>query len=316
MADNNGGNDQSGDRFGQGADDILKGVAAVKAVGTLAQPLLDHRAQQEAERKLEKRLGEWAHESKRGGHWHQPMLRLENFEEHRDLNSGHFTPSGECTSTFGWAHLLYALNIRPGAVLPSGQTIIDWKLPTGDASLVETGDIHLEMPGEVLWHIINIYRLYSEPDLQNTNDKNPTNPRYRLPFGLLSVKEVDDMVIAEFESRMPTTSGGKAVTNCPFRIQQYSPGGGDRLRFPQDKVMNAYLVAISSGISRPELGFSDLGYPADRARELVERTKNLVSRLKALRGSPWNNPYLVTAGWLDQANRIYRRITTDTGEYP
>jgi hypothetical protein len=222
---------------------------------------------------------------------------------------------GECKSNFGWAHLLYALNIRPDSLLPSGQKIIEWKLPIGNTNLVETEGIHLEMPAEVLWHIVNLYRMYSEPDLRNSNNSTQTNPRYRLPFGTLSVELFDELVVAKFDSSIPTTNVGKAITNVPFRIQQYSPGGGDQLRFPKEQVINAYLVAIASGISRPELGFSDFEYPADRARELVERTKELVGRLKALRSSPWADPYLLTGGWLDEAGRVYRRISTDTGEY-
>jgi len=305
------GNGGAADDFGKWEDDAQKGIAVVKAAGELvgqaAQPLFDRRAQSEAERKLEKRLGEWAKEAKRGGQWHLPMLRLANFEEHRDMNKGYFTPTGEVTSNFGWAHLLYALNIRPGSVLPDGRAILDWKLPTGSASPVETGDIHLEMPAEVLWHLINIYRLYTEPDLRKANDSYQTRPRYRLPFGSLYVRMADDLVVADFEPRMPTTKEAK-VTNYPFSIIKYSPRGGDKLLFKQDEVITAYLLAINSGISRSDLAFTDLD-------KLDERTKELVVRLKALRSSPWDSPYILTGEWLEQASRIYRRITSDTGEY-
>jgi hypothetical protein len=297
--------------FGNWEDDAQKALSIAKASGELlgqaAQPLLDRRAQSEAERKLEERLGEWAKEARRNGQWHLPMLRLEKFEEHRDVNKGYFNPTGAVTSNFGWAHLLYALNIRPGSVLADGRAIIDWKLPTGSASPVETGDIHLEMPAEVLWHIINIYRLYSEPDLRRANENHQTRPRYRLPFGTLIVKVADDLVVADFEPKLPTTKDAK-VTNSPFSIIKHSPRGGDRLLFKQDEVMTAYLVAIASGISRSDLAFTD-------SANLDERMKELVVRLKALRSSPWTSPYLLTGEWLEQASRIYRRVTTDTGQY-
>lgn len=305
------GNGGAADDFGQWEDDAQKAISVLQATGGLvgqaAQPLFDRRSQTEAEKKLEKRLGEWAKEAKRDGQWHLPLLRLANFEAHRDMNNGYFTPTGEVTSNFGWAHLLYALNIRPGSVLPDGRAILDWKLPTGKASLVETGDIHLEMPAEVLWHIINIYRLYTEPDLRNANEKHQTRPRYRLPFGTLYVKMADDLVVADFEPRMPTTKEAN-VTNYPFSINKYSPRGGDKLLFGQDKVITAYLLAINSGISRSDWAFTD-------SDKLDVRTKELVVRLKDLRSSPWDNPYILTGDWLEQASRIYRRITSDTGEY-
>jgi hypothetical protein len=316
MADNTDGDDQPQDAFGRITDDVLKGTSAVKAVGSLvgqaAQPLWDYHMQQQAERererKLELKLGEWAHDAKKNGRWHQPMLSLKKFEDHRDLKKGYFTPSGECTSTFGWARLLYALDIRPG------QEIIDWKLPTSDANLVDTGEIYLEMPAEVLWHIINLYRLYSEADPRDSKGKDQTNFRCRLPFGNLYVKKVNDKVVTEFESRIPTTSGTNGITNMPFCCDQYSPGG-KRLLFPQDQVINNYYLALSIGTSRLDLKFSDFNFPEDRSKELVERAKELVSRLKALRSSTSKTPYLLTPEWLEQASRIYRRITTDAGEY-
>jgi hypothetical protein len=206
------------------------------------------------ERKLRLKLGEWVNEAYRDGRWHQPVLSLANFEEHRDERpeKGYFTPSGTCRSRFGWAHLLYALDIRPGAILPkSKREIIGWRLPIGDENPVDTGDIHLELAPEVICHVINIYRLYSISDPRVLEESKQEKPWYQFPFGILSVVEVvDKKVKMNFESQMSTTH---STTNAPFRIHPHSPGGGEKLAFTHNRAITAYLLAIKSGVRAIQL---------------------------------------------------------------
>jgi len=305
------GNVPPADPFGQIAGDITQGVAAANAVGglvnQLANPLLDyhqqHEAQQQLEQRLKRRLGEWAPKAKKNGRWLQPMLTVKKFEDYRDKKNGYLTPSGECTSTFGWARLLFALGIGPE------DDIVDWNSPASDTNPAETGNIDLEIPAQILWHIINLYRLYTESDLRK-NEYDLVQPHYLFPFGNLSVEVVDGKIMAKFESKMSTTGG---TTYIPFTCDAYSPCG-DKLRFGEKEVINNYYIALSTGISHLELKFTEPRYPTDRLRELTERTKQLVDRLKALRSSSIDSPYLITPEWLEQASRIYRRITTDSGK--
>lgn len=167
---------------------------------------------------------------------------LKKFEDHRDSKNGYFTPSGEFKSTLGWAHLLYALDIRPG------RDIVVWNSPTGNVNPVDTVVMHLEMPAEGLWHIINLYRQYSQSDPRDSKDRDESSPRYRLPFGTVTLIEDNNMVVAEFKSTMPTTGGGNAITNFPFRCSQYSPLG-PKLLFPQNQVITDYYMAFSISVS-------------------------------------------------------------------
>jgi hypothetical protein len=74
------------------------------------------------------------------------------------------------------------------------------------------------------------------------------------------------MVVAEFNSTMPTTGGGNVITNFPFRCSQYSPLG-PKLLLPQSQVITDYYMALSIGVSRLESKiwkFADSNYTVDR----------------------------------------------------
>ena len=87
-------------------------------------------------------------------------------------HNGHFKPNGTCGSTFGWAHLLYALDIRPG------QGILRWRVPTSGKGTIESGSMALEIDGAILSHIINLYRIYHRPGPATIAELNDANPTY------------------------------------------------------------------------------------------------------------------------------------------
>ncbi|KAF3065201.1 hypothetical protein GL218_01081 [Daldinia childiae] len=142
-----------------------------------------------ATEEFRERLGEWADEAldpDRNGKWRQPCLRIEKFEKHMIQHDGQFKPSGKCTSSFAWAQLLYALDIRPG------NNIVEWKTISITApDPVESGQISLEVDGSVLCHIVNLFRYYSDPD---PNEFERPLARVDLGFGKLVVKPENNEV--------------------------------------------------------------------------------------------------------------------------
>ena len=132
-----------------------------KIFGRPAAYLLDSYKEGNDARELKLKLGEWAAEAQdKRGRWMQPVLSKEAFETHLKKQGGQFEPSGECTSAFGWAKLLYSLNIRPKNGKERG--MISWRLiPEGEAHPSKTGSISLHVHGAVLCHIINLYQTYT-----------------------------------------------------------------------------------------------------------------------------------------------------------
>lgn len=299
-------------------DDISKGIglgkqlvdllSAVKSLG-IKRP--EPNEQKEHAQQLIQDLGEWAAEAypKKKKLWLRPILRADPFVKHLKDNGGYCEPQGECTATFGWAKLLYALNIRPGA------GVVSWESLPYKFDPVSTGVLPLEMEGPVLWHIINLYRLY---DVSDPRDKDPT-VKHGLSFGTLSYKVEKGKFIIAFEP------GEMANKKEPFRYNPhdaslYFEEDTGYLRFDRDTVMTLYLEnALRNGISDPSLKLpnphTELGIntPLDqRIRELVR----ILKVLRAKRDPPTDDPYLVTDKWLKQATRIYRRATSQGSTSP
>jgi hypothetical protein len=137
--------------------------------------------------------------------------------------------------------LLYALNIAPT------DDIVGWKLVTEKESPLVTGAIHLEMPAEVLWHIINIFRIYVKPDPRDRSGSSG----YRFPFGVVTFEEFEkeQKIIANFELKIATVGNEAEEDIYPFPLHPYNQKGSDRLRFSGNDLVNDYFLAIGIGIS-------------------------------------------------------------------
>lgn len=300
-----------------------------KTIGPYFRPIFGHwtkgTTEHDKEQKLRENLGEWASlaKPKKSGPWLRPFLSEKRFHEYLQSRNGHLTPTGECKSNLGWAQLLYVLGITP----ESG--IIDWRLPVGDTSPVKTGEIYLELPASVLWDIVNLYRLYMESNpgqaesSKHFNSEHeaatPSNSQlmpskesirrgthYRFPFGTLQVKEDNGRVFALFDSKTATKSHDGLKTE-PFICSIECPAGR-KLEFPKEDVMTIYHEALAKGTSLLEFTLST-------DKELSERVRELVDRVKELRADSPGTPYLLTPDWLQLANRIYRRATSDNSEH-
>lgn len=285
-------------------------VELVSAVMRLGLKLPESSERKVNAKKLTQDLGEWAVEAfpKKKKRWLHPVLRAEPFIKHLKDHDGYCEPEGECIATFGWAKLLYALNIRPGA------GVISWE-SSRNFDPVPTGVITLEIEGPVLWHIINLYRLY---DVSDPRDKE-RGGTYVLSFGTLSLSVEEQKYNVAFEP------GELANKKEPFRYsphvaRQYFNENSGYLRFDRGQVMAIYLDnALPDGISDSTLNLPDPQTEHGENNPNDERVRKLVRALEALRvrrNPPTDNPYLLTSKWLEQASRIYRRTTSDGSTEP
>lgn len=167
------------DPYDTGISSTQKTVTIVDAVVNLVAPSVTSIWKKKSfVQSLKARLGEWVHEAKDAqDRWLQPVLAKQAFEDHLAKNGGIFQPSGDCTSSFAWARLLYALNIRPG------NGIISWRLPAQETDPAKTGVVSLAIHGErcaTLSIFISCIR-------QDQGGGDIDNTYFRLPFGVLKV---------------------------------------------------------------------------------------------------------------------------------
>jgi hypothetical protein len=247
---------------------------------------------------LRERLGEWAQEAvDANGRWLQPVLRNRAFEDHLVKENGFFKPSGSCESTFAWAHLLYALDIRPG------RGVLAWRVPTDGINPADFGQISLDIDGQALCHIVNLYREYTSSAPNELSRASPGSV-CRLPFGTLSIHKDESKFIVSFQSGTPEELCAPRV---PFScsVQRYPV---KHLRFEQEVVVAKYYNAIHHGVSDTR---AVLPNPTC---SLIERTRGLADSVRFLGQGRWDNPYLLTLSWLEEASRIKRRVSTNGGE--
>jgi hypothetical protein len=247
---------------------------------------------------LREKLGEWAKEAvDANGRWLQPVLRNRAFEDHLVKENGFFKPSGSCESTFAWAHLLYALDIRPG------RGVLAWRVPTDGIDPADSGQIPLDIDGQALCHIVNLYREYTS-SAPNELSRASSGSVCRLPFGTLSTHKDESKFIVSFQSGTPEELCAPRV---PFSCSVWLHPA-EHLRFEQEVVVARYYNAIHHGVSDTR---AVLPNPTC---SLIERTRGLVQSVRFLGQGGWDNPYLLTLSWLKEASRIKRRVSTNGGE--
>ena len=290
------------DSYGRVVDDGRQTLsfagAALDLVERTTSSALQKRAAVQA---LRENLGEWADEAvDKQGRWRRPLLTTKAFEEHISRKDGHLVPSGACQSSFGWAQLLYALDIRPG------QSILSWKLPSAAFDPTKFGEIPLSIEGEAFCHIINLYRIYSKPRPKDfkTLDiaRSVTRVAFcRFPFGTLSIDTQDGTCIGTFDSG---ASEQLRQARVPFSVR--SAGiYEDCLSIGKEVTIAKYYNTIHHGASDTVMFL-----PAPSA-PLQERVHSLLAAMPGAKA--YQEPFLITQTWIEQASRIKRRVTTRGG---
>ncbi|KAG4436082.1 hypothetical protein IFR05_008438 [Cadophora sp. M221] len=252
------------------------------------------------DRELKEKLGEWADEAKdSSGRWQQPVLTKDNFQRHFEtlkLETEARRPLGECTSSFNWAKLLYALCIRPKQGREDG--IITWrKIPDDEA---DPGNISLVIHSSALWHIINLYQI-------NTGLTSLEAELFQFEFGKLEVKDGGPGRLYSFES-LGNVNPREIPQFFPYRLRD-SNGPRDGHLFSERRLaVDSYLGALRHGNSNDRLNLNDTAQP------LARRVEVLLEAMDLMNERDWSKPYLITQSWIDLATRINRRATTDGGK--
>lgn len=299
------------------SDPVGTGIGNASSIFDLASKVIDkatdawqqgsatrekRRDAQSVLQELKDGLGEWEAEAKdERGRWRQPFLGKDAYEKHFVKRDGCLEPSGKSTAFFGWAQMLFALNIRPKA------GIISWRsLPRG-IKPEKTGNLSLIVDGEILCHIINLYQLY------RTGARN--GDTYRFPFGDLTVGN-DAKHIYSFTGRSDTDFASKKQ---PFQYRMQDLGGlrEDYVRFNAGFLDIQYQYAINVGISelQAELVKSK---PGEEPKPLQERGESLAQAMRLVTKLDWNNPkkpLIMSPEWAEDASRIKRRMTSGKEEF-
>ncbi|KAI0861341.1 hypothetical protein F4860DRAFT_177377 [Xylaria cubensis] len=269
---------------------------------------------------LRKGLGEWAEEAfDEYNHCRQPLLREDPFVTHLIEKQASFCPSGSCKATFAWAKLLYALDIRPGS------NIIEWQ-PVGTEP-EKSGTVELELEGPVLCHIVNLYQIYDHPHsdpLQNFPSTLSQGVMWQFPFGVLAINPEPNgsqgsnprWWIATFR---PFPDEALSAPRQPFLAR------GQPLPFEGNSIAIKYVSTAKN--STYSDGVLELPHPMDTIRTrclslckcldtlMPEIDLSISNRRESCEEDAQRKPYLVTPTWIEQANRIKRRVTTKGGVY-
>lgn len=324
-------------------DDSQQPVALVGSfLELVGRPILSLWQRKNLVQAFKQKLGEWAEEAiDQKGRWLQPVLRSKAFEDHLKRENGQFLPAGRCEASFAWAQFLFALNIRPGT------GVLAWRLPPIDFDPALSNNLSLEVDGDVMCHIINLYRLYREaaPTLDSVWGRDAPEDQCRLPFGRLSMRQVDDRFVATFE---PGPNADLSSQRLPLYYRRRGRAcliAEGHLRFERDGLVADYFKALDQQASDT----ARIGNLPDPCCSMKERAQFFIHCRKMLQPSHrcddicgilcshshdpshvcvdscvkkcplsgesnWHRPSLVTPIWLEELSRIKRRVTTDGGE--
>lgn len=301
----------------------------------VSQPIANYLSDVASRAEFRRRLGDWASEAiDKDGRWLQPVLRTAALRDHLIQESACPLPPGRCTSSYGWAQLLYALNICPG------MDIVSWRLPTKPLQ-PGTNEISLVIDGEALCHIINLFRSYDNPTPLNfsynrmagaasSRTRDVVDPHLRrgynsciFPFGTLQVdrqwsSQPRDMKIrATFE---PGSQQDLSRKKVPF-AEHYSDGEVLRMKFevPPAVFMAKYFAGMKN--LTPITDDRSIGLVPSHQAPLSERAQYFLKSIQLLssydderRKIDLSKPRLITYQWLESIARIKRHVTTDGGE--
>lgn len=285
------------------------------------------------------------------GRWLQPMLQTKAFEEHLIREEGHPEPSGTCHSNLAWAQLLYALNIRPGdgvltwklppkAVDPAIEPVrllVDGVVISHIVNLFRI----YESAAPAAFSADPPTRSY----YASTGDLKAVDT-CQFPFGTITIA-TDPMArignltrTATFEPGSREDLGQKRI---PFTYNCWYLRG-THLKFEKSSLIAKYLTGVYNQVPVVDAaGIGPLPMPKEslkvRSEYFVKASRLLDSqhqcepncelecynlwdghdpctetcpKLCRQQGlTDWNSPRLVTKTWLEEIERVKRRVTTN-----
>ncbi|KAK1758180.1 hypothetical protein QBC47DRAFT_373853 [Echria macrotheca] len=256
-------------------------------------------------------LGEWAPVVYRPDGWWLPILRAEPFENYLREQQGILSPAPDCRARVGWAKLLHVLGLRP-----TDTRTLDWK-STRKSSFDPTAPdaIRLEVEGRVLCHIVNLFQLYGEENNDSRKNQRAELIEFHLSFGTFSIKRggSSGRFLVTFDEKSQKALGEQVL---PFQWLGMRDGKGILRRrgrhsaCEQGTAFVTYELALAYGISKAQLALSLDGHRRprkDRARDLIRAIEAVDSAEK----SGKKDFLLITKQWVDDAQRIWRRVTVN-----
>ncbi|RMJ09847.1 hypothetical protein BHE90_011865 [Fusarium euwallaceae] len=321
-------------------------------VDLVGRPLSGLWSKQSAAADYRARLGEWAAEAvDANGRWLQPVLRVAAFEDHLVRVEGRPKPSGLCQSSLAWGQLLYALNIRPGmgvlawrlppkAVDPGVEgvrLVVDGAAMCHIVNLFRIYEDAAPASFSPGGHARNWSRGRDEENI------------CKFPFGTISVdctpvgRPRDIKFVATFE---PGSHEDLERERLPFSYNDWFLPG-THLTFESSSLMAKYLYGVHNQV--PVADTASIGALPAPDDSLKKRAEYYVRSTKLLRSDheceprcekscirlwdghtpctehcnkecdlqssiDWSKPRLVTRVWLDEIERIKRRVTTNGGD--
>ena len=248
-------------------------------------------------------LGEW-HDflyDAKADVYHTPVLRKAPFWAHITRCAGVLRPRGRCDATAAWAKLLYGLAITPD----DAGTVVSKALRTSHREANHGADVALELDGEVLCHVVNLYG----------HDEARTG---RLTAARLHHQSTWTTALGRFWAREDADAG--RVVEITYRPSDVRLLGQVKRPFPSfrdnraapldpDSLLPMYELALDLGTSDATVAWPD------KASSLACRAAAVVPTLEHLgfRPPPGTKYFLITPSWLKEPERIHRRITFNGG---
>jgi hypothetical protein len=125
------------------------GLQVTQAIGGIVANRRDRKSLGQAQRS---NLGQWVDLACPDGRLtKRPVLKADKFRDYMVETDGRFKPGGPCLAQAEWAHFVHALGIDPA------RNILAWRSPRRTSSNSESLTSCLEIDGEVLCHIINLF---------------------------------------------------------------------------------------------------------------------------------------------------------------
>ena len=280
-------------------------LSLVQGVDQLFGNPISHRVQTRR-RKAEKRalLGEW-HDflyDSRADMYHTPVLEKSRFWHYLTQTGAYLRPEGSCVATACWAKLLYSLGITPR------KGLVSRRLKTSSTFENHSTPVHLELDGEIICHIIN---LYGKPDSNRTVTVEglKRDVEWTTILGVFALARVGRGHGATWKvTYRPASDQLLQAVKVPF-----SGVLGRWTHLDADRVLPMYELALDLGTSDATIAWPD------KASRLSVRARALLPNLSRLVFNPMGlapgarDALLITASWLAEPDRILRRLTSNGG---
>jgi hypothetical protein len=245
-------------------------------------------------------LGEWhdfLYDSK-ADVYYVPALEKAPFWQYLVRANGILRPQGTCEATADWARLLYGLGIGPKT------GIVSKALRTPRTTENHMSDIALELDGEVMCHIVNLYE--TDPPTNGVTVKELRSAtKWSTQLGSFRLLEGSNSSQIRAIEYRPGSERSLAAVKRPF----WPISGDIGLLNPQhlDRLLTMYELALDLGTSDTNIAWPDKGC------SFTTRTKAVEPALDSLWDANERTPTmtLITASWLEEPDSILRRLATN-----